>query len=150
GDGSREMDFQDSYRTEIAAYEVDKLIGLGMVPATVERKLDGKSGSAQFWVDSMMDESARIAKDLQPPDTKRWVELQAKVQIFDNLIYNVDRNRGNLLITKDWEIILIDHSRSFRPWARLKEPDNLVRFSKSLLEGLSNLNEKNLKEKTDK
>ena len=32
-----ELQFQDSWRTEIAAYELDKLVGLGMVPATVER-----------------------------------------------------------------------------------------------------------------
>src|SRR6188508_2269726 len=28
----REINFQDSWMTEIAAYEVDKIIGLGMVP----------------------------------------------------------------------------------------------------------------------
>src|SRR5690349_13795630 len=31
--GELELDFQDSWRTEIAAYELDKLLGLGMVPA---------------------------------------------------------------------------------------------------------------------
>jgi len=33
---------------------------------------------------------------------------------FDNLIANEDRHAGNVLLTKDWRIILIDHSRSFR------------------------------------
>ena len=33
-DGSFEVAFQDSWKTEVAAYEIDKLIGLGMVPAT--------------------------------------------------------------------------------------------------------------------
>jgi hypothetical protein len=150
GDGTREANFQDSYRTEIAAYEVDKLIGLGMVPATVERTFDGKRGSAQFWVDSIMDETTRLEKKIEPPDVVRWNNMWAKSQVWDNLIYNVDRNRGNMLITKDWEIILIDHSRSFRPWEKLKNPADLTRFSKSLLEGLSQLNEQNLKEKTEK
>ena len=43
-----ELEFQDSWRTEIAAYELDKMLGLGMVPATVERTFDGKKGSLQF------------------------------------------------------------------------------------------------------
>jgi len=150
GDGTREANYQDSFRTEIAAYEVDKLIGLGMVPATVERIFDGKKGSVQFWVDSIMDEGTRVEKKIEPPDPARWNNMWAKAQLWDNLIYNVDRNRGNMLITKDWEIVLIDHSRSFRPWDKLREPGNLARFSKSLLEGIERLNEKNLKEKTEK
>ena len=49
-DGGVELQFQDSWRTEVAAYELDKLISLGMVPATIERTVDGKRGSLQFWV----------------------------------------------------------------------------------------------------
>ena len=51
-DSGVELQFQDSWRTEVAAYELDKLIGLGMVPATVQRSFDGKQGSMQFFVDS--------------------------------------------------------------------------------------------------
>jgi hypothetical protein len=149
-DGVQEANFQDSYRTEIAAYEIDKIIGLGMVPTTVGRTFDGHPGSIQFWVDSEMDEGKRIEKKIEPPQPAAWNDQWQKVQLFDNLIYNVDRNRGNILITKDWEIVLIDHSRSFRVWDKLKEPASLTRFSKSLLEGLGRLNEKNLKERTDK
>ena len=36
------------------------------------------------------------------------------VRVFDQLIHNVDRNLTNLLILKDWTIVMIDHSRSFR------------------------------------
>ena len=41
-DGTSEIDFQDSWQTEIAAYIVDRVIGLEMVPATVQRKVDGR------------------------------------------------------------------------------------------------------------
>lgn len=148
--GGIETSFQDSWRTEIAAYELDKMIGLGMVPATVERSYDGKKGSAQFWVDSMMQEGERLAKKIQPPDPTKWNQLSQKEKLFDSLIYNTDRNLGNLLITKDWDIILIDHSRSFRPFKEIKDPKLLTRFSKSLLEGLQRLNEKDLTEKIGK
>ena len=57
-DGGRvDVDFQDSWKSEIAAYEIDKIIGLRMVPATVERTYKGAKGSLQFWVDSMMTEA---------------------------------------------------------------------------------------------
>lgn len=32
---------------------------------------------------------------------------------FDNLIANADRNEGDVLYTKDWQMLLIDHSRAF-------------------------------------
>src|SRR5262249_15693159 len=59
-DGSSEINFQDSWQTEVAAYRLDLMIGLGMVPATVERKYNGSDGSVQWFVESMMPESKRI------------------------------------------------------------------------------------------
>jgi hypothetical protein len=34
-------------------------------------------------------------------------------RVFDNLIANIDRNAGNLLVDDQWNLILIDHSRAF-------------------------------------
>ncbi len=48
---SRKTGFFESYKSEIAAYELDKILGMGMVPPTVERKHDGVTGSAQLWVE---------------------------------------------------------------------------------------------------
>jgi hypothetical protein len=33
------------------------------------------------------------------------------MRAFDQLIYNTDRNLGNLLIDGDWRIWMIDHTR---------------------------------------
>jgi len=143
-DRGGEINFQDSWRTEIPAYEVDKIIGLGMVPATVERALNGQTGSLQFWVESMMPEAERIKKKISAPDVEAWNRSMFKVRLFDNLIYNVDRHLNNILITKDFEIRLIDHSRSFRAFDTLKESRDLTRFSRSLLDGLQRLEEKDL------
>src|SRR5262249_54869316 len=49
--GGNVPDFQDSWRTEVAAYIVDQMIGLNMVPATIERTIDKKRGSLQWWID---------------------------------------------------------------------------------------------------
>ena len=144
--GQIELGFQDSWKTEVAAYELDKLIGLDMVPATVERTYNSKKGSEQFWVDSMMSEADRLQKKTDPPNAQQWNLAFQKVQLFDNLIYNTDRHMNNLLITKDWEIVLIDHSRSFRIFKDLKQPKSMTRFSKALLEGIQRLNTQNLTE----
>ena len=63
-----EFVFQDSYKTEIAAYEIDKMLGSGMVPATVERVIDNRRGSLQLWVDVLMSEEERLKNRITPPD----------------------------------------------------------------------------------
>src|SRR6188472_2464918 len=45
GRGGAEMNFQDSWQLEVAAYQVDRTIGLKKVPATIERYLNNNVGS---------------------------------------------------------------------------------------------------------
>ncbi len=149
-DGRVDANFQDSWKSEIVAYEIDKIIGLGMVPATVERTYKGQKGSAQVWVDAMMSEGEHRKRKVAAPSAEGWNQQMFKVRLFDNIVYNTDRNLGNLLITKDWEIVLIDHSRAFRPLTMLKSPKDLERFSRSMLEGLQRLNMQNLTERVGK
>jgi hypothetical protein len=145
-DGGVELQFQDSWRTEVAAYELDKLIGLGMVPATIARNFDGQQGSMQFFVDSVMSETSRVEKKIQPPNPAFWSQQMAKIRLWDNLIYNTDRNLGNLLITSDWQIRVIDHSRTFRPFEQLKDQKRMTMFSRTLLANIKKLNEPTLQE----
>lgn len=142
-----DINFQDSWKTEIAAYVVDVTIGLGMVPATVQRRVDGQMGSLQWWVDSMMPESQRIKQAIPPPDAEAWNQLVLKMRLFDQLIYNVDRHADNILVTKDFQLRLIDHSRSFRPQRQLRDPKQLTRFSRSLLAGLERLQSDDLRKR---
>jgi hypothetical protein len=143
---SVEMDFKDSWMFEVAAYELDKLLGLNMVPVTVERTYNGKKGSLQLWVEDAITEKARKEKNLQALDVKEWNQQIFKVRVFDNLIYNIDRNLGNLLITSDWKIYMIDHSRCFKNLDILMHAGDMSSFSRSLLDSLKKLDEKNVKE----
>ena len=145
-----EVNFQDSWKTEIPAYELDKLIGLKMVPASVARTYRGTQGALTAWVDLGMPEAERLKKQLLPPDSEDWSRKMANVRLFDNLIFNVDRHSNNIYITKSWDIILIDHSRSFRPHDELQTEAQLHRFSRSLLAALEKLDLATLNQKMSK
>ncbi len=148
--GDLEPEFQDSWRTEVAAYELDKMVGFGIVPATVERAYGNDHGSLQLWVTSKMDEATRAKDKIRPPDQQAWDNQVSNLHIWDALIYNTDRNAGNVLITEDWKLRAIDHSRTFRPFSQLKDAKSLTRFSRALLAKMATLNEPDLKAHLDK
>jgi hypothetical protein len=142
-----EIDFQDSWQTEVPAYAIDRMLGLGMVPATVERTINGKRGSLQLWVTSMASEEGRQRRGLAPPDQEAFGQRLLKMKLFDQLICNVDRHLNNILITQDFELRLIDHSRAFRSVNELRNPEQLTRFSRSLLDALPKLEFQDLKKR---
>lgn len=114
GGGRNELFFRDSYVFEPAAYELSRLLGLDNVPPATLRKLQGKNGSVQIWVENAMTEKARIKDKAEPPDAQQWNKQLQIMNVFDALVYNTDRNRGNMLITPDWKLWMIDHTRAFR------------------------------------
>lgn len=105
----------ESYQSEIAAYEVDKLLGMDMVPVTVERLYEGRPASAQLWVNDTVFRKTLLEQKQQPPNLSDWGRQVNRWRVFDNLIANIDRNEGNLLVlrTPAWHLVLIDHSRAF-------------------------------------
>jgi hypothetical protein len=106
----------EGWQYEIAAYEIDKLLDLNLIPPTVEREFNGKPGSLQFWVKSEFSELDVFEKKMGIPRSKFLNKENMKyiTRAFDCLIANDDRTQQNILYTKDWRMILIDHSRSFR------------------------------------
>jgi len=140
-----EVDFKDSWKFEVAVYELDKMMNLNMIPPVVERTYGRERGSLQLWIDDCMTEMDRIKKKVSAPDQNDWNLQLLRVFIFDNLVYNIDRNAGNLLITPDWQIIMIDQTRCFKNMDQLKAAKDLTSFSKSMIESLKTLNKENLK-----
>ena len=110
-----EFNFRDSWTYNVAAYRVARLIGLTMVPVSIERTWASKPSAFTWWVDDVaMDEEKRSKENIQPPRTDCWIEQMHQIRMFDALIDNTDRNLGNILYTKDWRIWAIDHTRAFR------------------------------------
>ena len=141
-----ELNFRDSYKFNVAAYRLDKLLGLNMIPVSVERKIAGKWAAVTWWVDDVrMTERRRYAKKIEPPDKTRWNEQIYQVRVFNELVYNTDANQGNLLITNDWKIVLIDFSRAFRTHKKLRHPMNLSRIHRGFYNGLRELDESDVK-----
>ncbi len=136
-----ELNFMDSYKFNVAGYVLDRMLDIGMVPMSVERKVGGNTASSTWWVDDvLMTEKQRFQQNLQPPDSDLWNKQMHCVRVFDELIQNMDRNLGNLVITKNWDMWMIDHTRGFRFNKTLKNPKNLVKCDRHLLAKLKELN----------
>jgi hypothetical protein len=101
--------FWDSYKSEVAAYELDKLLGLGMVPVTVERRIKSDTGAAVLWLSGVRT----WQEALRAPKTSKWTRNVVRMKMWDNLVGNSDRNKGNLLVDYAGNLFLIDHSRAF-------------------------------------
>lgn len=110
--------FRESSIRDIAAYELDKLLKLDMVPPVVERELQGYKGAATFWVEKVTD--ARDGASPGAPERARWDKQLTRMRLFDNLIGNRDRNLANILRDTAWNMILLDHSRAFGSGAELR------------------------------
>jgi hypothetical protein len=131
------LNFKDSYKFNIAAYKLDRLLGIGNVPITVERKVRGKTCAVDWWVDNvMMDEADRHQKKMTAPDPDSWNDQMYVVRVFDQLIANFDSNLTNLLILNNWDIVMVDHSRSFQLNHKIAAPKNLVMCDRTLLKNM--------------
>ncbi len=108
--------FLEGWNYEIAAYQMDKLLEVHMIPPTVEKEYKGRKGSLQLWVETefslldTMEEGIKVPEERLPHINR----MKYIARTFDSLIANEDRTQQNILITKDWRMILIDHSRAFR------------------------------------
>ncbi len=151
-DGTIEFNFKDYWEFDIAGYQVAKLLGMNnMVPVAVERSWNGTRGALSWWIpDVAMDEADRSQRHVDAPDPDAWNKQMYRIRVFDELIYDMDPNLTNVLITKDWKIWRIDFTRAFRSWKKLKKPEDLVMCDKTLFEKLKALNEDDVKNATKK
>lgn len=129
--------YWESYRSEIAAYELDRLLELNMVPPTVEKRVNGNIVSAQMFVEHCV--WLKELKGQEPPDVRAWNRQVHRQRVFDNLIANIDRNAGNLLVlrTPGWHLVLVDHSRCFT--STKKFPFEMKQIDRPLFEHLKAL-----------
>jgi hypothetical protein len=131
--------YWESYKSEIAAYALDRLLDMHMVPPTVERRIGDDTGAAVMWVTGM-----KSVKQLggKVPSGPEWGKPIRQMMMFDNLIRNIDRNAGNILIGRPGDLILIDHSRAFTTDKKLQ--NKVERVDAELWERMQTLTRENL------
>jgi hypothetical protein len=138
-DGTR-VPSRDAWRFNIAAYRVDRLLGMKTVTVAVQRPYQGKPAAFTWWVDDVMfEEAERVKKEIAAPDAESFDRQRCDCRVFDELIMNIDRNLANLLITRSWKLALIDHSRSFSAYHGIRNKENLTRCSRGLLDAMKAL-----------
>jgi hypothetical protein len=131
---------RDSYKTEIAAYELGLLLGMDNIPPTVPWRLKREQGALQLWMEKTKTGwDVRADEEVDAPDKERWKKQVETMHLFDALVRNADRHPGNMLVDADWKLWLIDHSRTFGREKNLEHSEPVVRCGRRLFESLRRL-----------
>ncbi len=138
---------RDDALFEVAAFELSRILGIDAVPPTVERELFGKTGSLQLWLEGALSENKRVRKEITPPNQRAWGLQNQVMLLFDSLIYNDDRNQGNILFDSNWKLWMIDHTRGFRRTPYLFSPEAVWFCDSRVWEKLQNLDRATLQAK---
>ncbi len=140
GDGRTLTNVRDSYKHEIAAYQLDVMLGLNIVAPCVERTIHGRTGSLCLWIENTMTESDRIKREIQPPDAVEFNNRMHVIRVFLQLIWDQDYNNvRNLLVDENFKLYKIDSSMAFRADPNLRKEASLSRFSREVLHALGTL-----------
>lgn len=118
----------------VAAYRLDRLLELDMVPVTVPRKIGRSFGSLQFIADRVSDEKQRSASGRGGGASCSLTDQWAAMYVFDVFIYNQGRSLQRMLYDpSSWRLILSEHDRAFE--ARKGRPKHLEAAPVEVTEG---------------
>lgn len=102
------------YYPGVAAYRLDKLLNLEMVPVAVRREIDGVDGSLQFNPKNWIDE---VKRSEEGSGGSAWCDLNEQwnaMVVFDALVYNEDRSGRDILYNLDlWQLMLVGNDNAF-------------------------------------
>ena len=129
-----EYNFVDSHHFNLAAFTIAGLVGLdAMMPATVHRAWNGREGTLTWWIDDAIEERTRRKEKREAPNRVLWAHQMYKMRAFAVLVGDTDRNLGNMLITPDWRLWMIDFTRAFRMQTDIKYPKDLPQVDRTVL-----------------
>jgi len=104
----------DAVNKELAAYQLDRALQLGVVPATVRREVNGQAGILQARPARWVTQADVEAQSLRPGG---WCALAPQFELmyaFDSLIGNQARTRERIVYdAAEWKVTLTGHDRAF-------------------------------------
>lgn len=105
---------ENGFAPELAAYRLDRMLGLYMVPVTVRREIDGVQGTLQYVPLETLSERERVANGKGDHASCSPDKQRAAMYVFDTLIHNSERTPLSMLYNLDnWQLILVNHENSF-------------------------------------
>ncbi len=145
-DAPRPESLPESYKYELSAYALDKLLDLNRIPPTVEREIEGTRGSLQMLVENCMGMDEQQIKNIAPPDSQAFANALDEINVFENLCYSKRQELEDILIHKQsWKIFRVDFSQAFDPAPDLIPEQEIRRCSKKLFQNLQNLSDEVIK-----
>lgn len=139
----------DSYKYDIAAYELNKLLGLTIVPPIIEREIEGTTGSLQLFLIDCIKELERKRKNIEPPDPEGFQNALDEIKVFENIVRNEDcLNPDDVFIHKDdWKVCRVDYSTAFPPVVEFVPDCSISRCPRTLYQNLLELDDQLITEK---
>jgi hypothetical protein len=136
----------DSYKYDLAAYELTKLLGIELIPPVVEREIDGRPGSLQIFLENCIREKDRKRKKLEPPDPEAFSRSIAGIRVFEYLTYDECQDTDHLFVhTEDWRVCRVDFSEAFAPASDPLPGCEITVCARRLYEGLVKTDEQTIK-----
>jgi hypothetical protein len=98
---------------ELAAYRLDRILGLELVPVAVPRVIDGEAGTVQYWMPDTVSEDQRRRESIPISGYCSLTPQFKLMNVFDLLVLNVGRDEQSIRYTRDGQLWLLGHSRAF-------------------------------------
>ncbi len=146
----------DSYKYELAAYELDKLFGLRLIPPVVERTVGERNASLQILIEDFITEEYRRRHKVEPPDPAGFERTLDELKILEHLTYSFticeQTSMDDILIDHErgWKIWRVDFSQAFDIYTEISPGCEISRCSKELYQKLSNVKDKTIRSKVKK
>jgi hypothetical protein len=106
----------DSFRYDLAAYALNKYLGLGYVPPIVERSVENVPGALQAFVANATSVPARREKQVTAADPEALERAMANLVVFQALVYDDCRNEKDTLVSGNGDrVYRVDFSEAFAP-----------------------------------
>lgn len=136
-----------SYKHELAAYALSKILGVDVIPPVVARRIENIPGSLQIMIEGCITEGERQRQYLVPPDPQAFADAVAEIRVLEHLTYCPRSDLGDMLVHKDtWKVCRVDFAEAFRPESALLPEAEIYRCSKRLYEHLKSVPAKTIED----